>query len=641
MLLLRLLLMGSDETQNSLNTSLSGFDNIVEKIPLQISSWDMVRTLESISICDFTSDWVDALVVAVDFAKQKAFPKNFGKIRILLVTNFITSTNDSNCDVIIESIKNTNVEVIAISDCIEHSSQMKTSHFTQDPSNQTLTTSQRLFMDVIKQVDGFLCHIDLAEAQLLIFQKKAKKATPWNVPLSIGSKLKIEISAYVSIEEEKFLSSFKTESSRPNTITKLITEFTQNNQAIEQPVKEDMINAYLYGSMMVPLGDENLGIVKEKCLSCLGFTKRELVLDEYRMGSNCHVVLPRKDNRKSAKMFAGLITAMKQMDLVMIARKVYNRNNNPSIVVLLPEIQENVPFLTMIQLAFANDIALFSFPRMRTKKTEPSKEQERVIQEFVEAMDLMDAASNDDGITEAFALETSLNPVNQHLCRSVAFRALHPGAPLPKMDPELVATIDVPLKLKKASEGIVKKIEEMFPLEAVERKVKKVFGQRNTDAIAASDDIADDDDDDKRIIAVGTVSPAEDFAYLLKKGARFSDVADQLKTVIYDLIFRTASIQTQKVLECIMMYREQAKLRMPFDYNQWIKEMKNTMIQRNRVDLWNDMIVKEGFGLISVNEAPISTVSISEQIGFYEIVVKNTYQTAAMDVDDDELADLA
>lgn len=63
--------MGSDETANDLNTSMLGFENIVEKIPLQMPTWDMVRALEELKPCDFTSDWVDGIVVAMNFTKNE------------------------------------------------------------------------------------------------------------------------------------------------------------------------------------------------------------------------------------------------------------------------------------------------------------------------------------------------------------------------------------------------------------------------------------------------------------------------------------------------------------------------------------------------------------------------------------------
>lgn len=323
----------------------------------------------------------------------------------------------------------------------------------------------------------------------------------------------------------------------------------------------------------------------------------------------------------------------------MVARKVYRKGLKPIIVVLLPNIVNNTPCLTMIQLAFADDISQFSFPRLESKKTAPSKEQEKVIQELVDAMDLMNAIDDDSGLTEAFSTHTTLNPVNQHLCRTVAYRALNPTNPLPKIDPELVAMIDVPEKLKTNAESIVKKIEELFPLQKVERKVKKVFGQTSIDADGDDEmngDTISDMDSEKNIIAVGTVTPAEDFGYLVSKGERFSTVAEQIQTVIYDLIFRTASLQLEKVLECLVVFREKSKTHGPFTYNNWIKELKNAIIQRNRLEFWQDSIVREGLGLITVNEAAISTVTIADQLEFYEFTAKDPQQTIAMEAEDDE-----
>lgn len=567
--------------------------------------------------------------------------KKFANIRLLLITNFITPTNDSNVDVIVKTIQDTNLELVAISDCIEHTPQTGISQFSQNQiQSSTQMSSQQLFNNVIDQVGGYLCHIDHAEAQLLTFQKKTSRAMPWNSQLTIGSNLKINISAYVSIQEEKFLAPFKTDSTDENTVTKVVTEYEQNNQLIDKPSVDDVISAYMYGSTRVALEKEPDLKDTEKCLSCLGFSKRELVLNGHLAGEGCHVVLPQKNYLKSAKLFASLVTAMHQSGRVMIARKVYMNKHRPTIVVLIPDFLDKIPYFRMIQLPFANDFTLYSFPRLRTKKSESSKEQERVVQELVNAMDLMNAIDDDSGITEAFSLEKTLNPVNQHLCRSVAFRALNPSSPLPTFDPELAAMIDVPPKVKKACENIIKELEEQFPLELVERRVKKIFGKSNTDSMLVDDSTdvdADAVDESKNVVAIGTVTPVEDFGVLLKKGVHYGTLADQIQSVIYDLIFRTTSAQTEKILECILFYREQSKLYAPFNYNNWIKELKKVIIERNRLDFWQDAIVKEGFGLITSDEAPISAVNAAEQKEFYEITSKDTFQTNPMDQGDDDL----
>ncbi|CRK99586.1 CLUMA_CG012898, isoform A [Clunio marinus] len=619
-----LILMGSDETDNELNKSFNDYENIVEKVHLQLPSWDMVRKLDELTTTDFASDWVDGLLVAINFAKVHTQAKKFHNIRILVVTNFVSDVNDNNLDVIIATINESKVELLAITDCVEHT-ELNTCGFSQIPfKNETQEKNQKLFSEVIQQVNGHMCHIDLAENQLLTFEKKKMRPTPWNSRLTIGSQMKIDISAYVSIQEEKFLAPFKAECANPNTATKMVTEFSINHQPIEKPDAEDVIKTYMYGSTPVAVADDDDEEKSEQCLSCLGFSKKEFVLKEYFSGSGCHVVLPRKGFPNSAVMFENLVAAMKQSDYLMIARKVYRRGLRPILVALLPNILDDVPYFVMIQLAFANDISHFTFPKLRTKKNEPTEEQEKVIKELVDAMDLMDAVDDDSGLTEAFATETSLNPVNQHLCRSVAYRALHPTEPLPNIDPELVAMIDIPPKIKEASKDLVKQVEELFPLEIVEHKIKKVFGKNDPiEEETIDEEMSVDTSHVKSIIAIGTATPAEDFGILLKKGERFGNLAEQIQTIIYDLMFRPSVMQREKILECIMMYREQSKIHGPFNYNSWIKELKNVIVQRNRLELWEDLIVKESFGLIMDNESALSTVSIEESKDFYAISKEN------------------
>lgn len=65
-----LVLMGAEETSNDLNSSLQGFENIVEMTQLQIPTWEMIRDLDKLNPCDYSSDWVDGLIVALNFAKN-------------------------------------------------------------------------------------------------------------------------------------------------------------------------------------------------------------------------------------------------------------------------------------------------------------------------------------------------------------------------------------------------------------------------------------------------------------------------------------------------------------------------------------------------------------------------------------------
>lgn len=55
-----LILMGTPETENELNSSLGGYENIVEKCGLKTPNFQMLRTLEMTvdANSDWTGDWL-------------------------------------------------------------------------------------------------------------------------------------------------------------------------------------------------------------------------------------------------------------------------------------------------------------------------------------------------------------------------------------------------------------------------------------------------------------------------------------------------------------------------------------------------------------------------------------------------------
>lgn len=113
------------------------------------------------------------------------------------------------------------------------------------------------------------------------------------------------------------------------------------------------------------------------------------------------------------------------------------------------------------------------------------------MDELIDSMDLMNALDDDSGFSEAFTSTSTLNPANQHLLRAVAFRALHPNEPMPTISSELMEMISMPKKVKENSINQIKKVEELFPLEIVKRKVKNAFSKLTV----ASNSLNEEDDE--------------------------------------------------------------------------------------------------------------------------------------------------
>jgi hypothetical protein len=140
--------------------------------------------------------------------------------------------NGDSVDAVIAGLQEMNIELIAFNDDIKFlSDQEFLGTFSQSQSKtQRQRNSEDLFARVIRESRGNLCHIDYVEVQLLHFQKRTAKPMPWNCSLTIGSQIKLPISSFIRVQEEKFLGPFKTECTIPNSVSKSVTEYTKGNK---------------------------------------------------------------------------------------------------------------------------------------------------------------------------------------------------------------------------------------------------------------------------------------------------------------------------------------------------------------------------------------------------------------------------
>jgi ATP-dependent DNA helicase 2 subunit 2 len=62
------------------------------------------------------------------------------------------------------------------------------------------------------------------------------------------------------------------------------------------------------------------------------------------------------------------------------------------------------------------------------------------------------------------------NPYLQRLYHSLQHRALHPDDPLPPVDQNLLANLNMPAELVKRSDAAREKVKLLFPLKKMEKK---------------------------------------------------------------------------------------------------------------------------------------------------------------------------
>lgn len=574
----------------------------------------------------------------------------------MLISPFTTPVNAESLDVVISQLKTMCIDLIVISNDLEYEladdgdSKITFSQSQTKPKGQI--KSEQLIEKVLDETNGVLCNFNDAIVHLSFFPGTKSKSQPWHCPLEIGAGLKINITAYISITREKF-QTWKTESTTMNTTTKCSYEYTRNGIMVKEEELEDTIKGYMYGSKMVPY-DSTLKWDYEtgaKSLICVGFTEEQYLLDEYFLGTNTNVVVPSVTCATSQKMLSTLVAVMMDMGVVMIARRVRQAKASPKMMALIPQIHPtlNSPFFTMIELIFSENKLDFHFPNLHTNKSALSGDQIEAVDQLIDAMDLM-AATQDDPPQEAFSAQKTLNPSVQFTYRAIAHRAMHPNEPLPKFSEDLAEMFEIPKPIQNKLDQPITKIRALFPLEVkVEDKKEKWLKKQRADPSTTTTDFMDvstissDSNNNRNISEIGTVSPMEDFDLLFRRGEKFSVLCGQMQAVLSDLVFKStfgSSFQDEKISKALLFYREQAKIVGAHYYNDWMETFKSALLNRNKTEFWESVIVKENLGLIESNESETSSITAEEAQDFLKANSgKKVLPSAAPEVEDDDLFD--
>lgn len=331
--------------------------------------------------------------------------------------------------------------------------------------------SENLIEKIIDETDGILCGFQDAITKLIYFPKKKVRGTPWNATLSIGSDIKLNISSYIYITDDKSIPSWKTESALPNTISKRTMQYFKGDERIETDF-ETLIKGYMYGDSIIPIDyDINSDINTFASLMCIGFIEKNDLSPDLFMGSGTNVVVGNKTCSGSQEILSILIKAMIETEMVMIVRRVYRKGTQPKLYALIPKLHENIHLcLSMIELPMSNNMTEWIFPSLTNKKYEPSMEQYDAVDKLIDSMDLMSAHEDETGgMREAFAFKKTLNPSNQYIYRCITQRATNPTASIPPPDQELLDMLDIPKIIKENSKSNFEKIKEVFPLEVIEK----------------------------------------------------------------------------------------------------------------------------------------------------------------------------
>lgn len=589
--LVGLVFLGSDKTDNELADQCPGSFNNIQLVPLKKPDWKMIREFPD-KPTNKTGDWFEALLVSANYYKNQYSGAKIITYKIILVTNFHASALlGSNIEQVVQGFKE-RFKVIVIG---------------WNPSDGNKTDDVLLAKHFVKITQGSFATFEEALNVLLFHRKKATKPMPWNVNLSIGPNIKIPVSSYGKTRKcDQIVGTWQPALKDPvlqeldsdvgvTKKTELIN--IETNMVVDV---QNTIQGYVYGERVIPFSkyDKEMFYKSgDKCLSIYGFTNAADVKWQNLAGDGVSYIFPRPGMKTAHTALTCLIKCMIDMNLVAVARRVYNNGNAPIMHVLSPLLEEGCYCLSAIAINFKDDIKNMNFPSTDAAKYSCNNEQVNAFKELIESMNLMEAYDKTYDSREAFPTAETVNPSIQHIFDSIAFRALNPEKHVPPPRDDLMVLLNVPPLVEERSRAALKKLKAVLNL----KKCSNVIIKKNVANVESN--ILNDDLNSSKVTAptdipkvmipkvkydvndIGTLNPVDDFKILLNKGKAHADLFKEIIDVLETMLYIDHENNSDRILDIFAFLKEECEKTDPEPFNAWFKNFKKDLVENQRDDI--------------------------------------------------------
>jgi ATP-dependent DNA helicase 2 subunit 2 len=263
-----IILTGHSETRNDLGPDFPGVYVLNE---FERTSVDMIRNLTHLSPSDTpSSDYVNSLIVAIDYFVKYTGNKNFGGGKSIC---FLTNGQSS-----IEGVE----DLVSCCDQLQRL-DVKLFFFSIGPM---LRSNLNVLESVQKNYRYHLAlHDNLSKFELIaeLKSKAVAQVSKCRVDLQITEDMKIPVWCYVKNKRAELPSlkkkaKFVEVDSEGNADVQMERVFkTIGSELVEEVPLEDRVKGYKYGADYVPftsLEEQQFKYLSEKCLTVLAFTPR-------------------------------------------------------------------------------------------------------------------------------------------------------------------------------------------------------------------------------------------------------------------------------------------------------------------------------------------------------------------------------
>ena len=505
-----IVLIGTKGSDNHLHEQFGKgqYENVTEFRAIEKLNLDSLRSVDNVQVetkPQPRGDVMDGLIVGMDMLQRHCGTKKYKK-RIFVITDGEKAAkyDETEKKSVIANMNETDtrLNVITLDFCDELAEDEEEEEDENDKKpgvkrvaseTQAQHHNKEFLIELTNKVKGAIFPASVAIQIYQQFKKREVSArSKFRGNLDLSRDLKLAVQIFSRTREEVF-PTLKKQSSVAQESTNAkdgLVKIDRNAAEVDDPDQkpvdpEKHIKAYNYGKQLVPVPQEQEGVLKykpakdedgntkggdddedgdgvkvqhsgdyEKQFKLLGFTDMSKVPRHHFM-AGVDIILPVR-GAKNERAFAAMVNAMIEGHKVLIAKIIERKNAEPKLVVLYPHISQKKPLLYMVQLPTAEEIRDYQFPSL----VPASEDQRKAARSLIQALDLTQAEE------ERLVPEMTFNPALQYFGQVVTHRITHPeSAELPPLNEAIADYVKPDKDLFEGAAEDVSAFESAFKLE--------------------------------------------------------------------------------------------------------------------------------------------------------------------------------
>ncbi|KAF6765925.1 SPOC domain-like protein [Ephemerocybe angulata] len=550
------IVFGSETTDNIVNVQTGGYENVQEYIPIGTPNVNTLAKLDALEPSTATGDPIDGLIVALETQGQYLAKKKTWTRKIVLVTDGQTEIEMEDWEVTVDRMNELDVRLTIVGVDFDDPDwgyeqpdksalKRKNEQFFHDlvdrvrEGNGVVGTcahaleevarpEQKMVRSALMGTTLRLGDPDRNAEEALEIMVKASKATALQRPATMkkfallhddpkddedGMEVDEEedtdkpfVYGQLKMRTEYYVDKNPKEDGEDED-TKMEEDEDKKKERLPDELmdKEVLIRGFKYGTTYVPVPDGQFPKLETaKGIDICGFFPAKNFPRELAMGEVQYIWGDPSSPQQQVAL-SSLVRAMsiENEEKMAIARWVSRDGMDPKMGVLRPCIFDGVDCLLWVQMPFADDVRRYAFASLDhlvSKKGEvitehpylPTEEQLEAMDDFVDAMDLMDAGEKDEEGNRGqwFSTAEAFNPAIHRIKQAIFHSAVVSDIatnPLPPPHPDLTFFFEPPSRALKRARKPLEKCKQLFNVKQVPKRVAKAKKDENTHALDEGD----------------------------------------------------------------------------------------------------------------------------------------------------------